>query len=69
MEEASSPGGGTPAAGTPDGPPSSRLLRGPFFVDCILICWGLEFMGELLVVWRSCGGQVESGRSAPPAQF
>lgn len=67
-EEASSPVGGPPAAGTPHGPPSSRLLRGPFFVDCILICWGLEFMGELLVVWRSCGGQVGSMKSELLAQ-
>lgn len=56
-EQPSSPGGGTPMAGPPEGPPSSRLVRGPFFVDCILICWGLEFIGELLVVWRSCGSQ------------
>lgn len=68
-EEASSPVGGPPAIGTPDGPPSSRLLKGPFFVDCILICWGLEFMGELLVVCRSCGGQVDSRRLELPAQF
>lgn len=56
-EEPSSPDGGTPMAGPPEGPPSSRLVRGPFFVDCILICWGLEFIGELLVVWRSCRSQ------------
>lgn len=56
-EQASSPGGGAPTAGPPEEPPSSRLVRGPFFVDCILICWGLEFIGELLVVWRSCGSQ------------
>lgn len=56
-EQASSPGGGAPTAGPPEGPPSSRLARGPFFVDCILICWGFEFIGELLVVWRSCRSQ------------
>lgn len=56
-EQASSVGGGAPPAGPPEGAPSSRFVRGPFFVDCILICWGLEFIGELLVVWRSCGSQ------------
>lgn len=37
-------------------------------MDCILICWGLEFMGELLVVWRSCGGQVGGRKPELPAQ-
>lgn len=56
-EATSSPGAAAPTTGPPGGTPSSRLVRGPFFVDCILICWGLEFMGELLVVCSSCGSQ------------
>lgn len=56
-------GGGAPTAGPPEGPPSSRFIRGPFFVDCILICWGLEFIGELLVVWRSCRSQGGKGEA------
>lgn len=56
-EQASSPGGGPPTVGPPEGAPSSLLGGGPFFVDCILICWGLEFIGELLVVCRSCQNQ------------
>lgn len=53
--------------GPPEGPPSSRLGRGPFFVDCILICWGLEFIGELLVVCRSCQSQGVGARLELPA--
>ena len=62
-EQASSPGGGPPTLGPPEGPPSSLLGRGPFFVDCILICWGLEFIGELLVVCRSCQNQGGGGKT------
>lgn len=55
-EQASSPGGG-PDCGPSEGAPSS-LGRGTLFrVDCILICWGQRFIGELLVVCRSCQNQ------------
>lgn len=53
VEGASSPGGGPPAAIPDGGTPSSRFVTAPFLVDCILICCGLEFIGELLVVWSN----------------
>lgn len=64
VEGASSPAGGPPAAVPAGGTPSSRFVTAPFFVDCILICCGLEFIGELLVVWSNCKLQTERPKSA-----
>lgn len=70
VEGASSPAGGPPAAIPSGGTPSSRFVTAPFFVDCILICWGLEFIGELLVVWSNCtvtkGEGKSNGKTARP---
>lgn len=63
VEGASSPAGGPPAAAPAGGTPSSRFVTAPFLVDCILICCGLEFIGELLVVWSNCRLQRESPKS------
>lgn len=63
VEGASSPAGGPPAAIPTGGTPSSRFVTAPFFVDCILICWGLEFIGELLVVWSNCVLQRERAKA------
>lgn len=59
VEGGSSPTSGPPVAIPTGGTPSSRFVRAPFFVDCILICCGLEFIGELLVVWSNCVSQRE----------
>lgn len=64
VEGASSPAGGPPAAVPAGGTPSSRFVTAPFLVDCILICCGLEFIGELLVVWSNCKLQRERPKSA-----
>lgn len=37
------------AASSPAPVDPSSLRSGTFFVDCILICGGLEFVGRLLV--------------------
>jgi len=64
VEGASSAAGGPPAAIPGGGIPSSRFVTTPFLVDCILICCGLEFIGELLVVWSNCKLQKERLKSA-----
>ena len=60
VEGGSSPAGGPPAAVPAGGTPSSLFVTAPFLVDCILICCGLEFIGELLVVWSNCKLQREA---------
>lgn len=64
VEGVSSPAGAPPAAVPAGGTPSSRFVTAPFLVDCILICCGLEFIGELLVVWSNCKLQRKMPKSA-----